>query len=86
MHELTLLASIMKKIEQVAAAHAASKVTGVKVQIGALAHISAEHLREHFRDAIRNTVAQDAAITITENTDTNDPRAQDILLLSVDVE
>jgi hydrogenase nickel incorporation protein HypA/HybF len=58
----------------------------VKVKLGALAHISAEHFREHFQQAARGTAAEGARLDIDVSTDESDPCAQDILLKSVDVE
>jgi hydrogenase nickel incorporation protein HypA/HybF len=86
MHELTLLTEIMHKIEQVAADEHASAVTLVSLELGALAHISPEHLREHFEIASRATVAEHARLEIAVASDIADPNAQEIILRSVEVE
>jgi hydrogenase nickel incorporation protein HypA/HybF len=58
----------------------------MKVRLGALAHISAQHFREHFVQAASGTVAEGARLDIEESSDQSDPRAQDILLETVEVE
>ncbi len=85
-HELTLLADIMRKVEQVASEEHASAVSAVSVELGALAHISPEHLREHFAIAARGTVAECARLDIDAREDITDPNAQEIILRSVEVE
>ena len=86
MHELTLMNDLMRKITAVAQANQAARVTGVTVRLGALAHISAEHFRNHFVIAARGTPAADARLNIEIAKDVADPHAQDIRLLSVDIE
>ena len=86
MHEFSLLADLMKKINQIADSNGVEKVTAVHVSLGALAHISGEHFREHFVHAARGTVAEGATLQVTEKTDRQDPLAQEILLESVEVE
>ncbi len=56
MHEMHLIKSLMKKIDEVAAANQASRVSRVQVRLGAFSHISAEHFREHFDEAARGGV------------------------------
>jgi hydrogenase nickel incorporation protein HypA/HybF len=86
MHEFSLLNNLMNKIETIAQEQKAKKVLGVKVKLGALAHISAGHFREHFERASQGTVADNAKLEIAVSDDINDPNAQEILLDSVEVE
>ena len=86
MHELSLIADLMNKIDAIAHEQNSQKVISVAVKLGALSHISADHFREHFIHASRGTVAEDARLDIEALTDTNDPHAQEILLDSVEVE
>lgn len=86
MHEMTLLRDLLRKIELIAAQEQASRVVGVKVRIGALAHISGEHFREHFEQAIEGHVAEDAELEVVEMSDESDPLAQEIVLESIQVE
>jgi hydrogenase nickel incorporation protein HypA/HybF len=86
MHELSLMADLMRKIEVIAREQNARRVTRIKVTLGALSHLSAAHFREHFEHAARGTISQDAELEVNVATDARDPRAQDIMLESVEVE
>ena len=85
MHEFSLMADLLRKIEQLAKDAKTDKVTGVKVKLGALSHITPDHFREHFEAAIVGTVAEGATLEIEQSGDQGDPNAQDILLESVDI-
>lgn len=85
MHELSLLANLLRKIETVAQREQAPAVTRVSVRIGALCHLSPAHLREHFARAAQGTVAEGASLHIKVVTDVTDPHAQEIVLESVEV-
>lgn len=85
MHEFSLMADLLRKIEQLAKDADADKVTAVKVKLGALSHITPEHFREHFEEAIVGTVAEGAEFDVEQCDDEHDPNAQDILLESVDI-
>lgn len=86
MHELTLLADLMKKIDSVVREQQAERATKVTVRLGALAHISAGHFREHFDQSKVGTVAENAELEVITETDETDPNAQEILLDSLEVE
>ncbi len=86
MHEQSLMADLMRKILSVSLTNGGCKVVGLKVKLGALAHISPGHFMEHFAEASKNTVAEDARVDIEVETDTTDPRAQDIWIDSVELE
>jgi hydrogenase nickel incorporation protein HypA/HybF len=77
---------LMRKIETIAREQNAPRIVSVKVTLGALSHISAQHFREHFVQAAAGTVAEGARLDIAELKDATDPRAQDILLESVEME
>lgn len=85
MHEFSLMADLMRKIEQVAADNNADRVTRVRVWLGALSHITPEHFREHFEDGTRGTVAEGAELEVETSDDETHPEAQQILLRSLDV-
>jgi hydrogenase nickel incorporation protein HypA/HybF len=86
MHEMSLINNLMGKIEAIAREQRAERVAQVAVRLGALSHISADHFRGHFTEASRGGVADGAQLTIEASDDIKDPRAQDIMLLSVDIE
>ncbi len=85
MHEFSLMADLMRKIEQVAVDNNAERVTRVRVWLGALSHITPEHFREHFEDGTRGTVAEGAKLEVETSDDEADPEAQQIVLRSLDV-
>jgi hydrogenase nickel incorporation protein HypA/HybF len=85
MHEFFLMADLVRKIEQVAADNGAKRVTRVRVWLGALSHISAEHFREHFEDGTRGTLAEGAELEVEASDDQAHPQAQQILLRNLDV-
>ena len=85
MHELSLIADLMHKVESIASDEKAGKVVAVYVKLGALAHVSPDHFRDHFTRAARDTVARDARLFIEQSEDVHDPRAQEIMLESVTV-
>ena len=85
MHEFSLMADLLRKIEMIARDNQADKVVRVKVKLGALSHITPEHFEEHFAEAIHGTVAAGAKLEVEQMTDVSDPQAQDILLDSVEV-
>jgi len=84
-HELTLMADVMGRVERVADEAGAERVTAVRIWLGALAHISPEHLREHFELAARGGVAERAAVEVEQSDDLSDPNAQEIVLVSIEV-
>jgi hydrogenase nickel incorporation protein HypA/HybF len=77
---------LMSKLEFLAREQHATRVKRVRVWLGALSHFSAEHFREHFEHASQGTLAENALIDIELSTDIADPRAQDVVLESFDVE
>jgi hydrogenase nickel incorporation protein HypA/HybF len=86
MHEFGLLTNLLRSIEKFAASYPGRKVVKVYVRLGALSHISAEHFREHFREAAVGTIAENAALDLIESSDQSAPEAQDILLERIELE
>ena len=86
MHEASLMTALMRRIEEVAAAEGARRVTGVRVWCGALSHMSAAHFAEHFGRASAGTTAEGAALDVSVSDDAAHPNAEDILLESVELE
>lgn len=85
MHEFSLMADLLRKIERLAKDAGAGRVTAVKVKLGALSHMTPDHFREHFEQATVGTIAEDAKLDVEQSGDQYDPNAQDILLESVDI-
>ena len=86
MHEASLMNDLMNRIESIARAENARRITGVSVWLGAFSHMSAAHFTEHFEQAATGTVAEGAALDIVVSDDTSHRNAEDILLKSVEVE
>ncbi len=86
MHELSLMADLLQKIESVARDQRASRVVSVNVRLGALSHISASHFREHFEQAVSGGVAAGSRLQVEVGEDMTDPQALDIVLTGVEVE
>ena len=86
MHELSLLADLFRKLDEIAARENASRIASVHIRIGALAHISADHLKEHFVEGADGGICENAALVIDEDTNINDPHANEIMLVSAEVE
>ncbi len=80
MHELSLIRNLLNKLEMIAIENDA-KIVSIKIRLGALAHISSEHFREHFvamaKGKLKNAKLE---IYIAKDIDAN---AQDIMLESV---
>jgi len=86
MHEKHLLAELVEKAEQVCREQGALRVTRMHVFLGALSHLTPEHFREHFEQESRGTPVEGADVTFTLGEDVNDSRAQDVVLLDLEVE
>lgn len=86
MHEFSLLRDLLAKVERIADEEKAGRVTRVEVRLGALAHISAGHFQEHFHHAVRGTRLESALLEVHVSEDEKAPDAQDIVLVSVEVE
>ena len=86
MHEQSLMTDLINKINKVGKENQTKKIVGVKVRLGALSHISAEHFKEHFVVAAKGGLAENAILDIEVLTDINDSHAQEIMLDSVKIE
>jgi hydrogenase nickel incorporation protein HypA/HybF len=86
MHEHALMADVVHKIEQTAREGGSERVTSVTVTLGALSHFTPDHFHEHFVDATRGTIAEEAHVVATLNEDINAPHADGVILESVELE
>jgi hydrogenase nickel incorporation protein HypA/HybF len=85
-HEQSLIAALMRQLEQVAAAEGASQITAVRVWCGALSHFTPDHFRDHFERAAAGTGAEGADVTVEISEDVTHPDAAGVRLESVEVE
>ncbi|MBN8431614.1 hydrogenase maturation nickel metallochaperone HypA [Microbulbifer salipaludis] len=83
MHEQSLIRNLVDKIQGLAAEENAT-VLAAKLRLGALAHISADHLRDHFTQETQGTALQGLRLVIEEQSDIHHPEAQDIILESLE--
>jgi hydrogenase nickel incorporation protein HypA/HybF len=86
MHETALVRDVVQRIEDLARSTGARRVIGVKVWLGALSHLSAEHFREHFAIEARGSLAAGTMLDIEVSDDPDDPHAQHVRLESVDLD
>jgi len=86
MHEASLMNGLMSKIQSIAETEQAKQVTIVRVWLGALSHMSAEHFQEHFDHSSKDTIAEGAELEIDLSTDLTDHNAQELLLRSIEIE
>ena len=85
MHELSLVASLVDRAQATARAEGASRVTSLTVRLGALSHLTADHLRDHVAAASPGTMLEGARVKVAIDTDPKSPTAQDIELVSIEV-
>lgn len=85
MHEQSLINNLLEKIHRVADVEQ-GRLISAKLRLGALAHISPEHLREHFEQATAGTALEGLKLHIEEQPDIHHTEAQDIILDSLEFE
>ena len=84
MHETALVRDVVRRIEDLAQATRARRITGAKIWLGALSHLSGEHFREHYALEAQGSIAAGAILTIEASSDLDHPHAQHVRLESVD--
>ncbi len=85
MHEDSLMADLLNKIEAVARDNGGGRVVSIRVKFGALSHITRELFEEHFLMKTRGTPVEGARLKVEQMTDTADPNAQEIMLESIEL-
>lgn len=86
MHEEAMLQDLRRKLIEVTTREGATRVARVRLWVGALSHVSEEQLRRQWPRVVDGTAAQSALLDVASSADTADPRAQGLVLLSLDVE
>ena len=86
MHEKHLTEDLVCELESIAAREGGTRVTRIRVRLGALSHFTPEHFREHFVDASRGTLAEGATVDALLDDNLDDPNAAGVVLESVEVE
>jgi hydrogenase nickel incorporation protein HypA/HybF len=65
LHEATVAAGILETVERVAADNCATRITGIRLQIGEFTCIQPESLRFSLEALSEGTISQGAALSIT---------------------
>ena len=86
MHETALVRDVVRRIEDLAQATGARRITGAKIWLGALSHLSAEHFREHYAIEAQGSIAAGAILTIDASSELDHPDAQHVRLVCVDLD
>jgi hydrogenase nickel incorporation protein HypA/HybF len=86
MHEKHLTEDLVRKLETLAAEEGGTRVTRIRVRLGALSHFTPEHFREHFVEAATGTLAAGAEVEAELDTDPTAPGAQGVVLETVELE
>jgi len=85
-HEKHLTEDLVRELESIAAREGGTRVTRIRVRLGALSHFTPDHFEEHFEDAARGTVAEGAEVQAELSSDVTAPGAQGVLLETVEFE
>jgi hydrogenase nickel incorporation protein HypA/HybF len=85
MHEEALLKDLRRKVEEVALAQGALKVSRVSIWVGALSHLTEEQLRARWPELMAGSVAEGSELEVDHSTDLDDSRAQGIILKSLNL-
>lgn len=80
MHEHGLMRNVIRMVEEGGAIADDERVVSITLRIGALAAADPEHLRVHFIEAARGTIAEGANLQFVVAADVFDPCAQEVVL------
>ncbi|SDK18098.1 hydrogenase/urease maturation nickel metallochaperone HypA [Microbulbifer yueqingensis] len=83
MHEHSLIRNLVAKIHGISSEEQGTPIAA-RLRVGALAHISAEHLREHFENETAGTPLEGLRLEIEELPDIHHELAQEIVLDSLE--
>jgi len=86
MHESRLVADLVDHVVGAAERAGSHRVESVRIEIGALSHVTPESLRSHMEMAAQGTPAEGATFDITKSTDHTASDAMDVRLVSITVE
>lgn len=86
MHEAGLVRSLVRKADAVVAAEGATRASSVTVRVGAMSHISPDHLRDYFGQEAKGTKVEGADLQIETDDDLTAPEAMDLVLVAVELD
>jgi hydrogenase nickel incorporation protein HypA/HybF len=82
---MSLISDLIDKASAVVVESGARRASRVGVRLGALSHLSPQHLESHFRRAAEGSVLDGAVLDIEIIEDPTDPHADSVVITSVDV-
>ncbi len=85
MHEQALVNDLLRRIEEVAKTENARRITHVRLWVGALSHVTGDWLRTEWPRVTEGTRAEGSVLEVEVSRDLDDPRAQAVVLTSLDV-
>jgi hydrogenase nickel incorporation protein HypA/HybF len=85
MHEEAMVRDLVRRVEEVVRDAGAERPSGVRLWLGALAHVTEAGLRDRWALAVRGTPLAGARLEVDVSTDIADARAESIVLESVQV-
>ncbi len=83
MHESRLVTDILTEIDRVAAANGVDHVSEIRIEIGALSHVTPDGLARHLSMMSTGTVADGAELAITKSIHNDAPDALEVRLVSI---
>ena len=86
MHDRAVMDDLLREIRDVVRREGATRVRRLRVTLGALAHMTPEHFRQHLEVAAPGTPVEGAEIECDCDTDPGAPGAQGIRLRSLELE
>lgn len=85
MHEEALLRDLVRKVDELAVRERATTVRTVRLWVGALSHLRADDLISQWARVAAGTAGARAVVEAVTSTDVRDPRAQGVVLVSLDL-
>ena len=86
MHEEAMLRDLVRKAEEVARREGATRVTRVRLWVGARSHLAGPELKDRWAHAVTGTVLSGAEVEVESSHDPIDPNAETVVLRSLDVD
>ncbi len=86
MHEEAMLQDVVRKAEEVARRERATRVTRVRLWVGARSHLAGPELKDRWAHAVTGTALAEAEVEIETSHDLGDPNAETVVLRSLDVD
>ena len=86
MHEEALAADLRRKLEELGRSDPSRRIVAVRLWVGALSHLTEPALRVLWPRITGGTCAEAARLDVEVSDDPADPRAQGVVLVSIDVE